>query len=309
MNIYITGVNGFIGGHLARHISETMPEDRIVGLGHASRDCDSPTPCFVQGEIEQPFLDRAAENWGPPDIVYHLAGGSSVGASLAAPLKDFHRSAGSTSEVCEWVRVNCPDTAIVFSSSAAVYGASDQQICTEEDRTIPFSPYGFNKSIAELILENYSRTYGLKTISVRLFSIYGEGLRKQLIWDLCNKLLENKSGHVELDGTGNEVRDWLYAADACRILSRAAPIASLRSGILNAGRGVPVSVKEFVEQVIKAWGFEPDVVFTNNVRPGDPECLVASTDSLVELNLDHFTPLEKGIKKYVDWFKELKDVA
>lgn len=307
--IYITGAHGFIGNHLSHHLKSRHPEALIVGLGHAAGESSTVLTHFEPGEIGTTVLDRAAARCGAPDVVYHLAGGSSVGASMADPGQDFNRSAVSTSEVCEWVRCNAEQAPIVLSSSAAVYGSAPRQVFRESDSTTPFSPYGFNKRICELTLENYSKSFGLRTLSVRLFSIYGEGLRKQLIWDVCNKVLKNQSGRIDLDGTGLEVRDWLYAPDACEILHRASAIASSDAPILNAGRGVPVTVAQFVDLIIRTWGYQPEVAFTSRVRPGDPKSLVACTEAQSALNLPDFTSLELGIRKYVEWYRGIKGIA
>ncbi|TDA81588.1 SDR family oxidoreductase, partial [Halomonas marinisediminis] len=82
-------------------------------------------------------------------------------------------------------------------------------------RPNPMSPYGFSKLSAELLAQEYSQCFGVNSISVRPFSLYGPGLKKQLLWDACNKF---SKGIGEFFGTGEEVRDWLHVEDASSMI-------------------------------------------------------------------------------------------
>jgi UDP-glucose 4-epimerase len=122
------------------------------------------------------------------------------------PLEDFRRSVDTSARLFEWVRVNAPHTKIVCVSSAAVYGADHSGPIPETAPLSPYSPYGCHKAMMEMLCQSYVRNYGMRITIGRLFSVYGAGLEKQLLWDLCCKLRGNP-GVVTLGGTGQELRD------------------------------------------------------------------------------------------------------
>jgi UDP-glucose 4-epimerase len=142
--IWITGGKGFIGRHLARLISGRG--NRVFGIGHGLWPAEEAGKWgyanWCNGEIEAANLSQLAQVSGLPDIVYHLAGGSSVGASFQNPYEDFCRSVESTSRLLEWLRLSAPDVRIVSVSSAAVYGAGHAEAIAESTVISPYSPYG-----------------------------------------------------------------------------------------------------------------------------------------------------------------------
>ena len=127
------------------------------------------------------------------------------------PFADFQRTVGSTAALLEYIRVDCPGAALVYPSSAAVYGHAVQLPMQEDGPLRPVSPYGVHKKFAEDLIRSHCVMFGLRASIVRLFSIYGEGFRKQLLWDACRKLL---AGEREFFGIGDETRDWLHVDDA-----------------------------------------------------------------------------------------------
>ena len=91
---------------------------------------------------------------GPPDYIFHLAGGSSVGASIANPYEDFSRTVATTAELLEWMRLAAQNATLVSVSSAAVYGAGHTGPIREEHALLPFSPYGYHKLMMENLCQS-----------------------------------------------------------------------------------------------------------------------------------------------------------
>src|SRR5688572_19615846 len=184
--VWITGARGFIGRHLAKQLSSRG--GFVLGLGHGawpSADAGRwGISHWLNGDIQPGNLRQLAQGHGRPEVVYHLAGGSSVGAAVAGPLEDFARSVTTTAELLDWVRLESPDTRVVAASSAAVYGEGHVGPITEGVETKPASPYGYHKLVMEYLCRSYAATYGLKVALPRMFSVYGAGLQKQLLWDL-----------------------------------------------------------------------------------------------------------------------------
>ncbi len=223
--VAVTGAAGFLGGWIARQLRAQKIEVMALGADHL--------------EMESQILAPLFENFAPTTIV-HAAGPASVNFSMARPLIDFRRSVAAVYEVLEAARLGCPDALVLFLSSAAVYGNPETLPIAETAPARPVSPYGFHKLASELALREYREIYGLRSVSLRIFSAYGEGLRRQLLWDVCQKALR---GNFVLQGDGSQTRDFIHAcsvADAIAVLaSQNGPLPE----ILNLASGEEVAVR------------------------------------------------------------------
>ncbi|WP_398468480.1 NAD-dependent epimerase/dehydratase family protein [Tardiphaga sp.] len=304
MSVWVTGGNGFIGRHLILALAGAG--EVVAGLGHGAIDETDRQRLglsnWINGEIDAPNLDALATRHGAPTAVFHLAGGSTVGRSIEQPYEDFNRTVVATARLLEWLRHTAPSCRLVVASSAAVYGAHHSGPIAEDADKQPMSPYGFHKLLMEQLCQSYAISFGLRATIVRLFSVYGPSLRKQLLWDLCLRL---KGGQQQLvlGGTGREARDWIDVRDAVRLLAVAANDDGQQFVCLNGGSGVATTVADIAGMVTKAWGGGIELRFSGDARPGDPFSLVADERRVAALPFRWSIPVEDGIKDYVDWFK------
>jgi UDP-glucose 4-epimerase len=304
---WITGAHGFIGRNLARSLQ--VDGYQVAGIGHGAwpeaEAAQWGLSFWLNGEISASNLGQMRQALGSPDVVFHLAGGSSVGAAVAHPHEDFTRTVVSTAELLEWLRQHSPATHLVAVSSAAVYGSSHTGPIAEDARLSPFSPYGTHKLMMEELCRSYAANFGLKVILPRLFSVYGPGLKKQLLWDLCGKVAAG--GKVELGGSGNELRDWIDVRDVARSLKRVSQLASVQAPVINLASGVATSVREIAAMVAAQWGdpgtFAPEVTFSGRSRPGDPFSLVADVAQMHVCGIDNRIPVAQGVAEYVAWYR------
>ena len=305
--VWITGARGFIGRHLAAHLSRSGY--RVFGVGHGIwPDFDAAQwglAGWVNGEIDAPNLDLLCSLSGKPDWLFHLAGGSSVGGSFANPLEDFSRTVPTTARALDWLRTHAPACRVIAVSSAAVYGAGHSGAIPESTTTTPYSPYGHDKLMMEQLCHAYAAKFGLQAVVVRLFSVYGPWLQKQLLWDICGKLASG-AAPIQLSGTGDERRDWTDVRDVVRLLELAASIASEQVPHLNGGSGMPTTVRQIAELVVAAWQADAKAVFSGQGRPGDPFSLVSDSRHLTELGFRWEIPVDAGIRAYVHWFKKYR---
>jgi UDP-glucose 4-epimerase len=303
--VWITGARGFLGRNLALHLAAGGTQ--VAGLGHghwpASDAGAAGVAHWVNGEIGTSSLELLLLQAGRPDVIYHLAGGSVVGASFANPLEDFERTVHTTVRLLEWIRRRCADVPVVAVSSAAVYGAGHTGPLSEQTPGRPYSPYGYHKAIMETLCRSYGQNFGLRSAIVRVFSAYGAGLRKQILWDLCSRLDATQDDLV-LDGTGRERRDWIHASDVARALSLAAErLPSTEAPVVNGATGAGHSVAEFAARVLEAWGSKQAVSFSGRTRPGDPVELVADATQLRALGFEPRISLADGLREYVHWYR------
>jgi UDP-glucose 4-epimerase len=306
---WITGARGFIGRHLARTLADGGHQ--VAGVGHGAWPAGDAAAWgvsyWLNGDVSVTNLGQMRSALGSPAAVFHLAGGSSVGAAIASPHEDFERTVVTTARLLEWLRQHSPDTGLMAVSSAAVYGAGHEAPIPEDGVLNPFSPYGTHKLVMEELCRSYAVNYGLSVVLPRLFSVYGPELKKQLLWDLCHKL--QAGGAVQLGGSGEEQRDWTHVGDVVTALAQLMGEASSAAQIINVAGGVSVSVREVAALVAEAWdaGQESSSVsFSGNSRSGDPEFLVADVARMGSLGLSCRLPLAGGIAEYVSWFRSYK---
>jgi UDP-glucose 4-epimerase len=304
MTTWITGASGFIGSTLAGVL-------RNAGTSHVGLDTRGPeretlpSDSFVTGQVSEECLSNMLALGGPPARVYHLAGGSSIGPSLADPAADFAATVGSTAILLDFLRRNARDATVILASSAAVYGGHHSGRIPEGAALDPLSPYGVHKRMMEMLGHSFVGFFDMDVRVARLFSVYGSGLRKQIFWDLCCKLARGDS--VVLSGSGDEARDFVHGLDAARALTVLAGVPlEPRCRLVNVGSGTATTTKAaagFISaEWVRATGRKVTISFDGKSRPGDPPSLVAETGTMSTLGIKPSIDLEDGLDAYVRWF-------
>lgn len=305
MNVWITGAKGFIGRHLVRVLADTGK--RVHGIGHgAIEDAERRRiglDHWINGEIDATNLNVLAERSGLPSTIFHLAGGSSVGLSIAQPFEDYSRTVASTARLLEWLRGSASDSRLIVASSAAVYGAGHEGAITLDAATLPMSPYGHHKLMMEQLCQSYAITFGVRSTVARLFSVYGPNLRKQLLWEICSRLKAGEQ-NLMLGGTGAEVRDWTDVRDVAGLLVKIDGMPQPEAfQLINAGSGRGTTVARVAAILAENWGGAVSIQYSGVVRAGDPPSLLADGAVFRGLPFEWKIPIERGFAEYVSWFK------
>lgn len=299
----VTGAHGFLGRNVTAIFSQAGYEVHGIGIGTWSGEvpADFGIRSWHETSISLDTLETMKCN---PDVVVHCAGSGSVGFSLGHPYEDFSMTVDTTAAVLEYLRTSAPQAKLIYPSSAAVYGGGHQGPIGEEAPLAPASPYGVHKMIAEQLCLSAVRNAGLRCAIVRFFSLYGPGLRKQLLWDACARLVAPGEPSVEFFGTGAETRDWLHVRDAARLML-AASDADGDALVMNGGSGRASSVGSALEKLRDALGSAAAVCFNGEVREGDPVHLEADTQRALALGWLPSVSLEEGIREYAAWFRSM----
>ncbi len=297
--IWVTGAGGFIGQHLCHNLA--VNERTVIGFG--VQQFAIANGHYIGGGLSPQILKDAASKFGKPVAVYHLAGGSTVGQSINDPWQDFNRSVASTSILLDFLKNAGREVPVVLASSAAVYGVGHQGPIPISATLNPLSPYGFHKRMVEELGQSFHANYGQPISIVRLFSVYGEGLRKQLLWDLCNKMKTDEK-QIILGGSGQEVRDWCHVSDVVQLLKNACANNSNGLHFYNGGTGIATPIHRIAALVKKFWAGEHSISFSNKSRLGDPISLLADTNFLPQ-GQEWKIDINEGIRRYVAWHKAL----
>ena len=236
---------------------------------------------WMSANIDTRVLCEIGDAFGGFAALINTAGGGAVRPSLQEPALDFRKTVAATVDMAEWVRTRSPGTVIVAASSAAVYGDTGDEPVDEACPLRPVSPYGFHKLMMEQVLASYAANFGVASSIVRFFSVYGPGLRKQLVYDLCSKLSPQPDS-ILLSGSGAETRDWLWIEDAARLLAFAVTGAGTKPLVVNGCTGRGTSVAKVAAILARLFGGRTKIEFDGSVRAGDPAHLVGSVGRLSE---------------------------
>lgn len=293
--VLVTGSSGFLGSYVARHFCEKGW--RVAGLDSVPPKPDAPFE-FHPMSLPDPRIVSLLENLSP-DLCVHAAGPAQVGLSIADPAADFQGSVVVTSALLDAVRRAAPSCRFVYLSSAAVYGNPQTLPVTEDAPCGPISPYGFHKRQCEELCAEFARVHGLRATSLRIFSAYGIGLRRQVIWDICQKALS--SAPFVLQGTGDETRDFVHASDIAHAARIAAERAPMRGETFNVASGQATRIRDLAQSIARSLGVSREPAFDGAVPAGVPLYWQADMSRLAALGFAYKTPFEPAIAGIAAW--------
>lgn len=299
--ILVTGGAGFLGRNIASHLSKKGYQ--VIGCGrgqlNSKQIAEIGYSAWYGGSLDRNLLNKT--NF-LPDAVIHCAGGGSVERAIANPRGDYLDTVQTTELVLEYMRTEFPSAKFIFPSSPAVVGHSQIQPMAISLPTNPLSPYGHDRLITENICETYRHNYGLDIHIIRLFSVYGEGLQKQLFWDACSKF--SNAGAVEFWGDGNQTRDFIHIQDVAELFHSVLNSESRTlSYKMNCGSGIPIKIRDVLNQLKEYFQYTDEIVFNNKDREGDPPDYCSDNIEAYEYGWSPLITLESGMRSYVNWFK------
>ena len=313
-SVLVTGGAGYIGSHVTAALVEqgfrpTVLDDLSTGL----RDAAPAGVRLVQGDVgDQPLLEVLLAELRPTAVL-HFAGSTSAPESVAAPLRYYENNTGKSRRLIEAVLASPSRPAILFSSSAAVYGAPDVTRVDEDAPTRPINPYGMSKLMTEQMMADAARAHGLAYVALRYFNVAGcragarSGSRVGAPGSLLSVALEALAGerahvpvygsdHPTADGTG--VRDYIHVEDLAAAHLAVLPLLGREGAprVLNCGYGRGWSVLQVLEAVERVSGRRLPCRFAPR-RAGDPSEVVA--DNARILNCTSWRPSREDLRRIV----------
>lgn len=306
--VIVLGSGGFIGAHLV----SWLRSQNYYTVGIDTVDRADPTLGLENAELfhqlalpDQCFDEILRET--KPDVIINAAGPASVANSLLDPATDFNGSVNLCFFALEALRRILPECRFLLLSSAAVYGNPLSLPVKEGDPLNPISPYGYHKMMCETLAREYFDIYGIRSSIIRIFSAYGPGLRKQVLWDIYRKAIINKQ--VTLYGTGEETRDFIFVRDIAYAIQLILEQGTLNADSYNVANGYEVSIKELGRLFLSSLEMEnAKVVFSGETKLGDPKKWCADISQIRNMGYAPHVSLEQGILEYVKWVRGLKEI-
>ncbi len=298
--VLVTGGAGFIGSHLVdRLVQEGFEVVVLDNLSSGSPEnikihVENPKFQFIRGDVRVRGLVRRALRG--VDCVFHLAAVASVDLSIRRPdiVNDVNVT-GTLGLLEESRRADVEK--FVFTSSCAVYGEPIKLPVDEEHPTRPLSPYGASKLAAEHYCSVYHRVYGLDTVILRLFNVYGPRQERSPYGGVISRFIERlRRGLAPVIFGGTQTRDFVYVGDAVEALMLAMRSKDCIGMTINVGSGVEVSIRELADKLIKIFGLRVRPILSRP-RPGDVSRMCADIRRAKEvLRFEPKTSLEDGLK-------------
>jgi nucleoside-diphosphate-sugar epimerase len=272
MHILVTGGAGFIGSHLVRWLVEQQHQVRVLdNVSSGQWDWLGPAQAAVEqveGDIRNAeTVQRATAG---TELVFHLAALVSVAESVEHPLRAYAHNATGTLHVLEAARLH-EVRRVVQMSSSAVYGDTERLPVSEHDAPRPLSPYAASKLAAEQAGQLYTRLYGLETVAMRGFNIYGPRQSPTSPYAAVIPRFVaalSKGQQPTIFGDGLQSRDFIFVGDVVAALWTAATTPDIAGSVFNMGRGEALTVLDMAHMLGEVMGIEVQPQFAPP-RPGD----------------------------------------
>ncbi|MBI1290846.1 NAD-dependent epimerase/dehydratase family protein [bacterium] len=297
MKVLITGGAGFIGSHLAaawarRGASVTILDNMRTG-NPANLD---GIPCeLVTGSVQDASLvERLCKG---VDYVHHMAALVSVPESMSKPEETESINVLGTLNVLNGCRAGGVKK-LVYSSTSAVYGLIDRPIHHESDLPDPLSPYAITKLAGEYYLGLYTRAYGVPTVALRYFNVYGPRQDPKSPYAAAVAIFSDKARAgqpLTIYGDGEQTRDFVFVEDvvAANMLA-----AEKGEGLYNVACGGRITVNDLAREIVGIAGSTSQIVHATE-RPGDVKHSRGSCDRLKALGWVPSVSLAEGLRRTI----------
>lgn len=290
---FITGVCGFIGGHLYDYLKNKNEVWGIDNLFHSTRS-DIP---FQYGDIRFKYdLENHIKNC---DVVFHCAAQIHVDKSIQNPQETIDINVGGTLNILDLVRKYNKE--MIFASSSEVYGSYKEKI-SEKNLLNPQSPYGASKAGADRLCKAYFDTYGIKAAILRNFNCFGiyqnETSYGGVIAIFTRQAFQNKPLYIF--GLGEQERDYIYFTDAVKGYEFCLE-KKLWGRPINIGTGRTIKINDLAKKIIKLTGSKSKIVHLKP-RAGEVQKLCADTTYAKSLGFKIETDFDKNLSDYIKWY-------
>jgi UDP-glucuronate 4-epimerase len=308
MRVLITGCAGFIGSHLTEAC--LAGGDEVLGVDcfnnnyardaklrnlRIARDWDGFE--FVPIDLAQGALRSLVEE---SDVICHLAAEPGVRLSWGRRFESYVRNnVLATQHLLEAASMQ-PEKRFIYASSSSIYGQSESFPTSERTIPAPNSPYGLTKLDGEHLCSIYRQSFGVETVILRYFSVYGPRQRPDMAFSrFCRAALSDSP--IEIYGDGMQTRDFTFVADVISATQAAATAADLAGAVMNIGGGSRISLGDAVGVLGEVSGRKIERRLLDP-QPGDVRDTAAAIDQAqARIGYEPRTSIEEGLAAQWEW--------
>ncbi|SEV81781.1 GDP-mannose 4,6-dehydratase [Natrinema salifodinae] len=319
MNVLVTGGGGFIGGHIAEAVARRGHDvtvldnfepyydlgikERNVEAARTAADESGATYDLVEGSItDEPLVDDLVAD---ADVVYHQAAQAGVRKSVEQPQKVNEYNVDGTMNLLEAARDHDLKR-VVLASSSSVYGKPEYLPYDEAHPTNPVSPYGVSKLASEQYARVYNEIYGLPTVALRYFTVYGPRMRPNMaMTNFVSRCLHGEPPVIYGDGT--QTRDFTYIDDIVGVNEQLLTDDSADGEILNVGSTDNIDIRTLAEVVRDEIDPSLEIEY-GDPREGDAEHTHADISKANDvLGYEPTVDIREGVSKFIAWYRDNRE--
>lgn len=319
-NILVTGGAGFIGSHLVERLlgegvwkvtvvddlndfySPEVKRENLRPFG------ESANFRFVEADIRDGERLHALFEDDEFDVIVHLAARAGVRPSLCHPKLYAETNINGTVNLLELAR-DLDVRQFVFGSSSSVYGINSKVPFSEDDRIQqPISPYASTKAAGELMCHTYSHLFGIRTVCLRFFTVYGARQRPDLAIHKFSRLI-GEGKPIQIYGDGTTRRDYTYIDDIIQGVRASIDYDASLHEVFNLGESETTELTRLIELLEENLRLKA-VIDRQPMQPGDVPATFADISKARDLlGYDPKTKVEEGIPKFVEWFLSSRQMS
>ena len=313
MKHLITGAAGFIGSNLAKKLLAAGEE--VIGIDcftdYYSRDLkernieiilDNSNFTFIEKDLLKTDLQNLLKD---VNYIYHQAAQAGVRSSWGEDFEIYNQNnILLTQKLLEAAKDAENLKKFVYASSSSVYGDTDQLPMQEDNRLQPVSPYGVSKLAGENLAYLYYKNFKVPTVSLRYFTVYGEGQRPDMAFHIFIKAFLT-GGKINIFGDGRQSRNFTYVGDIARANILAAKKAPAGEIINIGGSGRGIVLNETLDLIKELTNCETEINYTEKVK-GDVKHTSADTSKAEKLlGYQPRVSFEEGLEREVEWLQKI----
>lgn len=303
----VTGGAGFIGSHLVESLARRGQRVRVVddfstGLSSNLAHIE-PAPEIIEGDVANAaVIQRAVQGVG---VIFHLAALASVQRSIEAPEDTHHVCASGTLNVLDSAR-RAGVRRFVYAASSSAYGIPAGEVQTENDPLAPLSPYAAAKLAGEFYAQSFTAAFGLETVRLRFFNIFGPRQRADSPYSGVIALFAaalNAGRTPTIYGDGLQTRDFTFVTDVVQALMHAAQTPGISGRVYNIGTGRGTSVLDLVAALNRQLGTN---IAPQHAAPRAGDVRHSRADisrARQELDYQPEVSFEDGLARTLAWYR------
>jgi len=283
LKILITGIKGFIGSQIEQTLKK---RSKIFG---------------ISSDTEKNDYKKLIKKKIRPNIIFHCAGSGLVGINKISNSIHKKKNLDSTKNLIKFInKIKLKNSKIIFLSSQSVYGKVSGNKISESNPTVPISSYGKTKLLAEKKIMKITNN---RVIVLRLFSIYGIGLKKQILWDACCKF---KKKDTKFRGNGQEKRDFLNINDLIKLIKKIiVSNGNNKNELYNVGSGAGIKIRNLLLKLKSIYKLDKKLFFLENQKKSEHQDYISSNKKIIQnFKWKISKNLYQELKQYVRWFKK-----